>query len=216
VATRTLSEADSALLVARYGIPTPASRRVPTAELAVTAASELGFPVVVKLNGERIAHKSERGLVRVGLRDHAAVERAATELLAVATPEDGAVDLLVARMVTGARELLAGVTRDAHFGPCVVFGVGGVLAEAFGDAVFRLAPLDPFDAHDMLDELRTQGLLGAFRGEPPVDRRLLVEVLLGLSRLACDEPAVNAVDLNPLVVDDGAPIAVDALVELYT
>jgi acetyl-CoA synthetase (ADP-forming) len=215
VATRTLSEADSALLVARYGIPTVESRRVPSTELAVAAAADLGFPVVVKLNGERIAHKTDRGLLRVGLRDGEAVERAATELLAAATPEDGVVDLLVARMAAGTRELVAGVSRDEHFGPCVMFGVGGVLAEAIGDAVFRLAPLDAADAHDMIDELRTQQLLGAFRGEPPVDRDLLSEVLLGLSRLSCDEPEVAAVDLNPLLIDGGAPVAVDALVELY-
>jgi acetate---CoA ligase (ADP-forming) subunit beta len=214
VATRTLSEADSALLVARYGIPTVESRRAATPALAVVAASQLGFPVVVKLHGERIAHKSDRGLVRVGLRDAAAVEQAATALLAAATPDDGAVDLLVARMATGARELAAGVSRDEHFGPCVMFGVGGVLTEVLADAVFRLAPLDATDAADMIDELRTQDLLGAFRGEPPVDRHALVDVLLGLSRLACDEPQVAAVDLNPLLVDGGAPIAVDALVEL--
>jgi len=215
VATRTLSEADSALLVARYGIPTVASRRVPTPELAVTAASELGFPVVVKLNGERIAHKSERGLVRVGLADGAAVAQAATALLVAATAEDGAVDLLVAHMAGGVRELAAGMSRDEQFGPCVMFGVGGVLTEALADAVFRLAPVDAFDAADMIDELRTQDLLGAFRGEPPVHRDAIVDVLLGLSRLACDEPGVAAVDLNPLLIDDGALLAVDALVELY-
>jgi acetate---CoA ligase (ADP-forming) subunit beta len=216
VATRTLSEADSALLVARYGVPVVASRRVASPELAVVAASELGYPVVVKLNGERIAHKSERGLVRLGLLDAAAVEQAAAALLASATPDDGAVDLLVARMASSTRELVAGMSRDEHFGPCVMFGVGGVLTEALGDAVFRLAPLDASDAADMIDELRTQDLLGAFRGEPPVDREALVDVLLGLSRLACDEPDVAAVDLNPLLIDGGAPLAVDALVELQT
>jgi len=216
VATRTLSEADSALLVARYGIPVVASRCVATPELAVAAASELGYPVVVKLNGERIAHKSERGLVRVGLRDATAVGEAAAALLAAATPDDGAVDVLVARMGSGTRELVAGMSRDERFGACVMFGVGGVLTEALGDAVFRLAPLDASDADDMIDELRTQGLLAAFRGEPPVDRGALVDVLLALSRLACDEPEVAAVDLNPLLIDNGAPLAVDALVEVQT
>jgi acetyl-CoA synthetase (ADP-forming) len=171
---------------------------------------------VVKLNGERIAHKSERGLVRVGLRDATAVGEVAAALLAAATPDDGAVDVLVARMGSGTRELVAGMSRDERFGACVMFGVGGVLTEALGDAVFRLAPLDASDADDMIDELRTQGLLAAFRGEPPVDRGALVDVLLALSRLACDEPEVAAVDLNPLLIDNGAPLAVDALVEVQT
>jgi acetyl-CoA synthetase (ADP-forming) len=128
--------------------------------------------------------------------------------------DDGAVDLLVARMISGARELVAGLHTDPQFGRCVMVGVGGVLTEALGDVVFRLAPLDATDADEMLDELRTQELLGPLRGEPAVDRAALVDVLLALSRLADAEPTVLSVDLNPLVLDNGAPIAVDALVEM--
>ena len=92
-------------------------------------------------------------------------------------------------------------------------GIGGVLTEAVADVAFRLAPLDAVDAADMLDDLRSQALLGPLRGEPAVDRAALVDILLALSRVADSEPDVVAIDLNPLVVDDGAPIAVDALVE---
>ena len=117
------------------------------------------------MNGERIAHKTERGLVRLGLADAAAVERAATELLAAITPDDGAVDLLVAPMIAGSRELIVGLVRDPQFGPTVMLGVGGILAEAVRDVVFRPAPLTVVDAEEMIDGLRTQRLLGAFRGE---------------------------------------------------
>ena len=116
-------------------------------------------------------------------------------------------------MVTGARELIAGLHTDPQFGRCVMVGVGGVLTEALADVAFRLAPLDAADAADMLDELRSQALLGPLRGEPAVDRAALVDVLLALSRLAESEPDVVSVDLNPLVVEHGTPIAVDALVE---
>jgi acyl-CoA synthetase (NDP forming) len=210
----TLSEAASKQLLAGYGIPVLDERTAADADGAVAAAGALGFPVVVKLCGDNIAHKTERGLVRLGLPDAPAVRAAADELLAAARPDDGAVELLVAPMVRGARELIAGLVRDEQFGPCVMFGVGGVLAEALGDVGFRLVPLTDLDAGELLDDLETQKLLGPFRGEPAVDRAAVVATLVGLSRLAQDRPDVAAVDLNPLIVVDGKPVAVDALVEL--
>lgn len=210
----TLSERDSLRMVARYGVPAVDERRVGDAEAAVAAAAELGDPVVVKLHGDAIAHKTERGLVKLGLSGADAVRAAAESLLAAATPDDGAVDLVVAPMVTGTRELIAGVHTDEQFGRCVMVGIGGVLTEALGDVAFRLVPLAAADADDMLDELRSQALLGPVRGEPAVDRAAVRDVLLALSRLAVSEPGIRAVDLNPLVVSHGRPVAVDALVEL--
>ena len=190
------------------------AQRVRSPDEAVAAAEQVGYPVVVKLNGAGIAHKTERGLVRLDLAHAAAVRDASVALLAAARPDDGDVDLVVAHMVTGARELIAGLHTDAQFGSCVMVGVGGVLAEVVADVAFRLVPLDEVDAADMLDELRSQALLGPLRGEPAIDRAALVDVLLALSRLAESEPDVVSVDLNPLVVEGGAPIAVDALVEM--
>jgi acetyltransferase len=209
----TLSEAASKHLLADYGIPVLAERTAADPAGAVLAADALGYPVVLKLCGEGIAHKTERGLVRLSLGDADAVRAAADELLANARPDDGAVELLVAPMVRGSRELIAGVVRDAQFGPCVMLGVGGVLAEAVGDVAFRLAPLTAADADDLVADLATQSLLGPFRGEPAVDRAALRSVLLGMSRVATERPDVAAVDVNPLVIVDGQPVAVDALVE---
>jgi acetyl-CoA synthetase (ADP-forming) len=209
----TLSEAVSKRLVARSGIPVLEERTAADPEAAVAAAKELGFPVVAKLCGAGIAHKTERGLVRLGLRDADSVRAAATDLLALARPDDGAVEVLVASMVRGTRELIAGLVADPQFGPCVMLGVGGVLAEAVGDVVFRLAPITDRDAQDMIDGLATQHILGPFRGEPAIDRDALSNVLVGLSRLSESEPDIVAVDVNPLLIADGIPIAVDALVE---
>ena len=173
------------------------------------------FPVVLKLSGDGIAHKTERGLVKVGLRDALAVEAGAEALLAMARPEDGAVDLLVAEQVAGARELIAGLVRDAQFGPCVVVGLGGILAEALQDVVFAAAPLTPGEAESLVDRLGAAHILtGPFRGEPALDRSALAKVLLGLSRLAIERPDVASVDLNPMILSAGRPVAVDALVEL--
>jgi acetyl-CoA synthetase (ADP-forming) len=212
--THTLSEADSKSLLATYGVPFLAEHVVATPDDAVAAAEALGGAVVAKLCGDGIAHKTERGLVRLGLDGPDEVRSAVVELLAAARPDDGAVQVLVAPMVRASRELIAGVSVDAQFGPTVVLGVGGILAEAIADAVVRLVPIAEVDAHDMLDDLSSQALLGPFRGEPAVDRDAVVAVLMALSAAAQGITGLVAVDLNPLMIVDGAPVAVDALVEL--
>ena len=190
-------------------------REVATAELAGLAATEIGFPVVAKLCGDAIAHKTERGLVRLKLGSAQAVNDAAADLLAAARPEDGPVTVLVAPMVQGNRELIAGVVRDPQFGASVMLGIGGILAEAIADVVFRPAPLDRVTAHEMIADLATQKLLGEFRGEAAVDREKLVDVLVGLGKLASERSDIASIDVNPLIVRaDGVPIAVDALVEI--
>ncbi|MGH9015390.1 MAG: acetate--CoA ligase family protein [Acidimicrobiia bacterium] len=212
--THVLSEAESKRVLAAHGIPVLDERTTTTPDGAVATAAALGYPVVVKLCGPGIAHKTERGLVRLALADAGAVRGAGTELLAAAVPTDGPVELLVAPMVRGARELIAGVHADPQFGRCVMVGVGGILAEAVGDVAFRLVPLERVDAEEMLEDLATGAVLDEFRGEPPADREAVAEVLLGLSRLAQQEPALVSVDVNPMILVDGKPVAVDALVEV--
>ena len=212
----TLSEVESKALLARYGVRLAREQIVATALEAVTAAESIGYPVVAKLNGDGIAHKTERGLVKLNLSSADAVQRAAIELLAAARPDDGAVSLLIAQQVRGNRELIAGVLRDAQFGPVVMLGIGGVIAEAVADVAFRLVPLSALDAGELIDDLATHKLLGPFRGEPAVYRAALIDVLLGLSQLAADNADVMSVDVNPLIVVDGIPTAVDALVEIAT
>src|SRR5690606_26257231 len=112
-------------------------------------------------------------------------------------------------MVQGSRELIAGLTRDEQFGMTVLVGAGGVLTEALGDVAIRLVPIERVDAEEMLEDLATQALLGPFRGEPAVDRGAVVEVLLALSRAAEAEPGILSADLNPLIIADGRPVAVD-------
>ena len=212
----TLSEAESKRLLAQHGVPMLDERIVPDAAAAVAAANEIGYPVVAKLNGDAIAHKTERGLVKLNLRDAAAVHEAASELLGAATAQDGEVQVLIAPMLKGNRELIAGLLSDEQFGPTVMLGIGGVLAEAIQDVVFRLVPITEIDAQEMIESLSTQTLLGAFRGEPAVDRDSLASVLLGLSKLAQSDARIVSVDVNPLIVSpvDGRPLAVDALVEV--
>lgn len=209
-----LSEHESKELLAAHGVPIAPERVVRSSAEAVAAARELGYPVVAKLSGRGIAHKTERGLVHVGLGSDDEVARACDDLLGAASPEDGEVVVLVAPMLAGIRELIAGVLDDPQFGRCVMIGVGGVLTEALADVAFRLVPIDEVDAADMLDDLDAQTLLGPVRGEPAIDRDATASVLLALSHLAEEHPEVVSVDVNPLIVVDGRPVAVDALVEV--
>ena len=213
--SQTLSESESKSLVAEFGVPIAQERLVADAAAALAAAKEIGFPVVLKLNGAAIAHKTERDLVRLGLADGDAVIAAAEDLLARARPEDGEVGLLVAEMVRGNRELICGFVRDEQFGPCVVLGLGGILTEALGDVVFASAPLSTADAHSMIDGLAARHLITEpFRGEPAADIDALSDLLVSLGRLAVERPDVASVDLNPVILAGARPVAVDALVEI--
>ncbi len=213
-ATRTLSEAESRALVSAAGVAVSPYVTATTATAAIEAARTLEMPLVAKLCGAAIAHKTERGLVRLNLGDEQSLAVAAVELLAAARPGDGPVELLVSTMVPGRRELIAGLATDPQFGMTVMLGIGGIFAEAIADVVFRLAPITLVDAHEMIDQLRTQKLLGDFRGEPAVDRDALADLLVGLASLPGSRPEIVSVDLNPLIVVEGRPVAVDALVEV--
>jgi succinyl-CoA synthetase beta subunit len=206
---RALDEFEAKRLLAGYDIPVVGERRAGTVDAAVAAAEALGFPVALKGCDAAYLHKTELGLIRLGLGDAAAVRMAAHDLLAAM---DGRGALLVQQMIAGKREFLAGFTRDPQFGPVVTFGIGGIFAEAIGDASLGLCPLAAVDAGAMLDGLRAQALLGPVRGLPPVNRTALIATLLGLSRLALERPDIAAVDINPLIIHGSEPVAVDALV----
>jgi acetyltransferase len=215
--SRTLSEHESKALLAGFGVPLSREVLAITPDAAVDAATEIGFPVVLKLCGDAIAHKTERGLVRLGLGDAAAVRAAAAELLAAARPEDGEVSLLVAEQVAGKRELIAGLVRDPQFGPCVLLGLGGILTEALGDVAFAAAPVTHEEARALVDRLRASHLVTKpFRGEPAGDLDAIATLLVTLGRVGAERPDVASIDLNPVLLrsSDGAPVAVDALVEL--
>lgn len=210
----TLSEHESKQLLRSAGIAIPEDRLVESADAAVRAAAELGFPVALKLCGRKIAHKTERGLVRLGLADAQAVRSAAESLLAARRADDGDARLLVCKMVAGRREVIAGMVRDPQFGPCVMLGLGGIFAEAVGDVAFAVAPLAKGDAEDLIDALQYKNILGAFRGEPAVDRRKLATVLEALGRLGAERPDIKSIDVNPLILAGDTPVVIDALVEL--
>jgi acetyltransferase len=210
-----LSESASKELLARYGIPFAQELSAQSAEGAVKSARSIGFPVAVKLCGNNIAHKTERGLVRLGLVDDQDVVQAANELLAMAQPADGEVSLLVASMIKGKRELIVGLIHDVQFGPSVMLGVGGIYTEALHDVVFRPLPLRPGDPISMLGELRLKNVFAEFRGLTSIDSDQLGAVMTGIEATVRDHPEILSIDINPLIVtEEGGVVAVDALVEL--
>ena len=212
--TTTLSEAESKALLSSYGVKFLPEALVANPTEAIAFAEEFDVPMALKLCGSNIAHKSERGLVRLGIVGPDAISRACQELLDAARPEDNATGVLVAPMASGLREFIAGIAVDPVFGPTVIFGLGGVLAEAIADVTVRLAPLRRHDAFDMLHSLRSQSLFGPFRGEPEVDSSALADLLCSLSVAASEIDGLISIDLNPVMVVDGLPIALDALVEV--
>ncbi|HET9274647.1 MAG TPA: acetate--CoA ligase family protein, partial [Gemmatimonadales bacterium] len=214
---RALLDEEPFAVLEAYGIPAVASRRAATADAAVAAAEEVGFPVALKVVSDRILHKSDIGGVRVGLRGPEEVREAYADITAAgarAVPDAPPEGVLVQQMGGEGRELIVGLARDPSFGPLIMFGLGGVLAEAIQDVVFRLAPLDRRIAGEMVRGIRAARLLQAFRGQPPVDLVAVEDVLLRVSRLALDFPEIDELDLNPVLASDRGAIALDARIIL--
>jgi acetyl coenzyme A synthetase (ADP forming)-like protein len=201
---RWLDPAAARRLLDAYGIPVVPERLAASEDEAVAAATELGFPTVVK-SGTPGAHKTETGGVALDLADAAAVREAAAR---IGPP------VIVQPLVSGGAELLAGVVQDPVFGPLVAFGAGGVMAELIGEASFRLAPLTDLDAEELVSTGKAARLVAGFRGRPAADAKALADLLLRLSRLADDLPEVAELDLNPVMALPDRCVAVDARVRI--
>ncbi|MBT2398932.1 acetate--CoA ligase family protein [Streptomyces sp. ISL-100] len=210
-----LSEHAAKQLLRAYGIRVPREQLVTSAAAAVRAAGLVGYPVVMKASGPRLAHKSELGLVKVGLTSASQIRDAYRELTDIARYEGIELDgVLVCQMVERGVEMMVGVTQDALFGPTVTVGLGGVLVEVLRDASVRVPPFGEDQARAMLGELRGHALLEGVRGAPPADVDALVEVVLRVQRMALElGDDLSELDINPLMIlprGQGA-VALDAL-----
>ena len=207
-----LAEHEAKQLLAAYGLPVTRETLATSPGEAAAAAAALGYPVALKASSAEIPHKSEAGLVRLGLADEAAVLAAYGALAAALAGRPGGV--LVQEMLAPGRELNLGLVRDPTFGPCVMFGLGGIFTEALGDAVFRRAPLEQAEALGMMEEIRGRRLLDAGRGQPSADRRALAAMLVGLGRIGLVHDAIAAVDVNPVILVGARPVVADAFIAL--
>ena len=199
-----LDPAQTRELLSAYGIPLVAERTAGSTDEAVTAAGEIGYPVVVK-TATPGAHKTESGGIALDLQDEQQVRDAAERI---------GVPVIVQQYLQGGTELLAGVVQDPVFGPLVAFGPGGVFAELIGDATFRIAPLTDVDAEELVTGGKAGRLVAGFRGSPPADTAALVGLVHRLGRLAEDFGEVAELDLNPVIAGPDGCVAVDARVRL--
>ena len=207
-----LDEAAAKQVLAAYGVPVPAGGLVHSAPDAADLAGSLGVPVAMKAVGALIQHKTEAKLVILDLRTP---EEAAEAYAALAERAGDALEaVLVEEMVAGSRELMVGMKRDAAFGPVVAFGLGGTMTEVFRDIVLAVSPGSDGDVAELLDLIRGKALLGAFRGQPAVDRAALVAVMEAVARIAADHPQIAEIDVNPLLIRGADPVAADALMVL--
>ena len=217
---KSLTEHQAKELLAAYGIPVTREAPATTTTQAVQIATEIGYPVVLKVDSPDILHKTEAGAIRLKLADAAAVSTVFEEIIASArqyAPKADIRGVLVQEMAGTGREMMLGVSVDPDFGPMVVFGLGGIMVEVLGDVTMRVVPVSRLDATAMIREIRSRDLLEPFRGLAEADKAAIVDTIVKLSRLAEDlGDVISEIDINPLLVfEKGAGVlAVDALVTL--
>jgi acetate---CoA ligase (ADP-forming) len=212
-----LTQIESLALLRAYGVPIAEAKLATTADEAARIASQLGYPVVMKLVSPDVVHKTDVGGVKVGISSEVEARTAFDEILAsvvTAVPNVHIGGVLVQRMVRGGFETITGLVRDPSFGPMLMFGLGGIFVEAMGDVVFRIAPVDAAQASGMVAEIRGAKLLGGLRGTPPADKEALAIAIRRVGQLAIDYPEILELDVNPLLALSKGTIALDARVRL--
>lgn len=209
-----LSEYDAKKLLATYGVPVTREILVKDENSLDEALETIGYPLAMKACSTSVAHKTEKNLLRLNLNQESEARQAYEDLVKAMNGDGGGV--LVQEMIKGSRELMVGMTRDLQFGPTVMFGIGGIFAEVFKDAAFRLAPLEKKDAFEMMDGINGHEILGAIRGMDAADRDLLADILVQVGRIGLEYPTISEIDINPLILNGSTPVAVDALVVLDT
>lgn len=209
--SKTIDEYSSKKILAAYGLPVSAEILADNAEQALCAAAELGYPVVLKGCSAEITHKTGKGLIHLGLTSEDEIRSAFDQVARAAGQE---IPVLVAKMIKGEREFMAGMVRQPGFGPCVMFGLGGIFTEALKDSTFRLAPLSGPETIEMFSDIRTGELLGSYRGLPSVDKQALAAIVQAVGSLALLHPEIAEIDLNPVIISGSSPVIVDALIVL--
>ncbi|MBW1909312.1 MAG: acetate--CoA ligase family protein [Deltaproteobacteria bacterium] len=208
----TLSEYESKQVLAAYQIPVTREILVNDVKDLMNATQEIGYPLVLKGCSAEITHKTEKGLIKVDIRNDREARASFKEIMSNINGNENAV--LVQEMVKGQRELVIGLTRDAQFGPCVMFGLGGIFTEILKDISFRVAPLEKRDALEMMHDIKGHRILEAVRGMEAADLDALADILIKVGQIGLENEKVKEIDINPVLISGSKPVAVDALVVL--
>jgi len=212
-----LTEIESKQLLKQVGISVIDTKLAPARDEAISASRQFGFPVVLKIVSPDIVHKSDAGGVKLGLRTSKQVGKAYDDILSAVKqkhPQAVIQGVSVQKMARPGVEVIIGMTKDAQFGPVLMFGLGGILVEILKDVSFRIVPLTKRDAGEMVREIKGYPLLEGYRGQEPVDVSKLEELLLKVSDFVEQNPEVKEIDLNPIFAYSDGAVAVDARVIL--
>jgi len=207
-----LSEHESKEVLAYYQIPVSREILIDNTEALMEAVQEIGYPVVLKACSSEISHKTEKGLIYLDIRNDNEAKNAFEKIKKDIGSLKGSV--LVQEMIKGQRELVIGLTRDPQFGPCVMFGLGGIFTEILKDISFRLAPLEKRDALEMMQDIKGHKILDSVRGMEPADKEMLVDILINVGKIGLENEEVKEIDINPVILSGGKPVAADALIIL--
>ena len=208
-----LTEFESKQLLQEIGISVPVQKLTTSKEETISAAEEIGFPIVMKLMAEDVVHKSDTGAVKLNLKTKEDVDKAYDNLMSIPSQEEKKISVqkMADEPIT---ELIIGMTTDPQFGPALMFGIGGILVELLEDVSFRIAPITEYDANEMIHEIKGFPILDGYRGKPKADIEAIVEVLMKISDLVTNHEEINEMDLNPVFIYDKGLICVDARIIL--
>jgi len=208
---KALDEHAAKKLLAAYGVPVTKEAMASTKAEALDAARKIGYPVALKACSWEIMHKSGKGLIALNIENATQLK---DNFQSIRKAAGKPVPVLVQEMLRGNREFLAGMTRFAGFGPCVVFGLGGVFTEIYSDTTIRLAPLADADVEEMFADIRARKLLQEFRGMPSVKIDKLCKIIRAVGNISILHPDISEIDLNPIIISGANPVVADALIML--
>jgi len=210
---RSLLETEAKELLKEYGIPVPNFKLIKSENEIIGLAKEINFPIVMKIVSPDIIHKTDAGGVKVGIKDEKEAELAYQEIISKVkkyNKEAKIEGVIVYPMVLQGTEIIIGMMKDPHFGPVVMFGLGGIFVEVLKDISFRILPIEERDAGEMITGIKGYEILKGARGNPPRDIQAIKEVLLKVSKLTTENPEINEIDLNPIFVFEKGLQVVDA------
>ncbi|MFX1409416.1 MAG: acetate--CoA ligase family protein [Promethearchaeota archaeon] len=210
-----LTEFESKELIQEIGISIPAQKLTTSIDETISAAEDIGYPLVLKLIAEDIVHKSDTGAVKLNIKNKEELTQAYNDLLKIESIKEKQISVqkMADEPIT---ELIIGMTTDAQFGPALMFGIGGILVELLEDVSFRIAPISEYDAKEMIHEIKGFPILDGYRGKPKADIDAIVETLLKVSDLVIKHEEINEMDLNPVFIYEKGLICVDARIVLKT